>query len=140
MGLSSSKEFFYRRGMKLWENYKNTMEASGFRAMSYPGFTQYVHFFNPDITLTRPRSILQRNWLTASLMKNLTSSQERGRKKKHQGATTNYKNTHKVIADAAKNIQMPDGRPRKAMKVAPNSQSILKFITFKKGDEITPPP
>jgi hypothetical protein len=26
------------------------------------------------------------------------------------------------------------------MKVAPNSQSILKFITFKKGEKITPPP
>ena len=28
-----------------WEDYKKIMEASGFRAMSYSGFTQYVHFF-----------------------------------------------------------------------------------------------
>ena len=43
---------------------QNIMEARGFRAMSYSGFTQYVHFL-----ILIPRPILQRNWLTASLMK-----------------------------------------------------------------------
>ena len=43
------------------------MEASDFTGMSSSGFTQYVHFCNLDITLTRP--IFQRNWLAASLMK-----------------------------------------------------------------------
>ena len=65
----------------------------------------------------------------------LTSFQKGKEKRMHQGATPNYKKTHKLIADAAKN---PVGTPRKAMKVAPNSQSILKFITFKKRDDITP--
>ena len=31
------------------------MESNGFRAMSYSRFTQYVHFFHPEITLTRPK-------------------------------------------------------------------------------------
>ena len=49
------KRFFTEEGiewMKLWKDYKKIMEASGFRAMSYSWFTQYVHFFNPEITLT----------------------------------------------------------------------------------------
>ena len=50
----------------------------------------------------------------------------------------NYKKSHKLIADAAKNLV---GMPRKPIiKEAPNSQSILKFITFKTRDEITPTP
>ena len=49
------KRFFTEEGiewMKLWEDYKKIMEASGFRAMSYSWFMQYVHLFNPEITLT----------------------------------------------------------------------------------------
>ena len=73
------------------------MEASGFRAMSYPGFTQYVHFFNPDTKANPPAELAD-----SESDEDLTSSQKRKEKRRHQGATTNYKKTHKLIADAAK--------------------------------------
>ena len=74
--------------MKLWI-LQNIMEARGFRAMSFSGFTQYVHFFNPDTKANPPAELAD-----SESDEDLTSSQKRKEKRRHQGATTNYKKTH----------------------------------------------
>ena len=56
---------------------QNIMEARGFRAMSYSGFTQYVHFFNPDTKANPPAELAD-----SESDEDLTSSQKRERKKK----------------------------------------------------------
>ena len=65
---------------------QNIMEARGFRAMSYSGFMQYVHFFNPDTKANPPAELAD-----SESDEDLTSSQKRNEKRRHQGATTNYK-------------------------------------------------
>ena len=65
---------------------QNIMEARGFRAMSYSGFTQYVHFFKPDTKANPPAELAD-----SESDEDLTSSQKRKEKRRHQGATTNYK-------------------------------------------------
>jgi len=56
---------------------QNIMEARGFRAMSYSGFMQYVHFFNPYTKANPPAELAD-----SESDEDLTSSQKRERKKK----------------------------------------------------------
>ena len=99
---------------------QNIMEARGFRAMSYSGFTQ--HFFNPDTKANPPAEMAD-----SESDEDLTSSQKRKEKKRHQGAATNYKKTHKLIADAANN---PVARPRKAIEGGSKQSEHFKVYYF----------